>query len=51
MPGTEIIGLYVDPAYQRRGVARALAAKAERRLFNQGTDQITAKVSPAEKVA
>jgi ribosomal protein S18 acetylase RimI-like enzyme len=39
-----IYRLAVDPAYRRRGVARALVAEAEQRLLQAGTKRITALV-------
>ncbi len=50
-PEAEIVGLYVDPDAQRRGVARALVTEAERRLFDRGATAITARASPAGEPA
>ncbi len=45
----EIVGLYVDPAVQGRGVARALLAAAELALFEDGALRIAVTASLAAR--
>ncbi|MBO6604305.1 MAG: tRNA (guanosine(46)-N7)-methyltransferase TrmB [Roseicyclus sp.] len=46
-PDAEIVGLYVDPAFQNRGIARRLTELVEARLFDSGATRIELKAGPA----
>lgn len=50
-PHAEVTEMYVEPAYRRRGVGRALIAHAERLAAERGAIRVMILVDPANDIA